>query len=294
LRCLLAENSTPLLPAWPPFTLTMATTTWSCVSSAAVRLESIVHRTPVLESQSLNAIAGRSLFLKCEAMQKTGSFKARGALNAVLRLPKTTTGVVTHSAGNHGQALAWAAQQRPRLGCAVVVPNGTAKVKVDAIQGYGAELHFCEPTFEAREKTMHAIAAERGWSAIPPYNHDDVIAGQGTLAWEMCEQLEELHGYGKIQPAQDEDPFGLSILDAVIVPVSGGGMAAGVALAMKHLSPETKVFCVAPEGKGLEESLRSGKQPGTSGTSGTSGTRGSSSSSGGGGGGSSSSSRCSK
>lgn len=234
--------------------------TWACVAAAAQRLENICHRTAVLESSTLNAIAGRELYSKAEALQKTGSFKARGALNAVLRLPKAVRGVVTHSAGNHGQALAWAAQQRPGLACAVVVPQGTAQVKMDAIRGYGAELHVCEPTVEARSGAMDAIALERGWTCVPPYNHEDVIAGQGTLAWEFCEQLEEMLSHGLISTKEGEEAFGLSILDAVIVPVSGGGLAAGVALAMQHLSPATRVFCVAPEGKALEASLRRGSQ----------------------------------
>ena len=238
----------------------MKTLSWYNVRSAAERLTGHVHRTPVLESASLNEIAGRHLYLKAEALQKTGSFKARGALNAVLSLPKDARGVVTHSAGNHGQALAWAAVKQRGLKCAVVVPEGTAQVKVDAIRGYGAELQFCKPDVEARSNAMEAIARDRNWISIPPYNHDDVMAGQGSLAWEFCEQMEEMLEQGIINLKPGENPSGLSILDAILVPVSGGGMAAGVAVAMSHLSPDTKIFLVAPEGKGLDESLRHGSQ----------------------------------
>lgn len=221
------------------------------VMQAAERVYGRVRITDVALCASLDALAGdRILFLKCENLQKTGSFKARGALNAVLALDKkrAAAGVVCHSAGNHGQALAWAAAESG-LPCTVVVPQGTPKVKCDAIVGYGAELIFSEPTTAARVALMNQIAEERGMTPVPPYDDTNVIAGQGTMAFELLSQAAELQDID-LGEQDAQQP-----LDAIIVPISGGGMAAGVALATKELSPFTKVILVEPAGKDLQRSM---------------------------------------
>ncbi|KAK3084813.1 hypothetical protein FSP39_019483 [Pinctada imbricata] len=149
------------------------------------------------------------------------------------------TGVVTHSSGNHGQALAWAAKMA-KLPCTVVVPNNFSAVKVEAIKGYGAELVLCEPTPASRQETCDRVGKEKSFTFIPPYDHYDVIAGQGTMAVEFLKQVPDL--------------------DAILVPVSGGGMISGIAIAAKTIKPDIKVFMVEPEGKMAEESLRAGER----------------------------------
>ncbi|MFO0570339.1 MAG: pyridoxal-phosphate dependent enzyme [Polyangiaceae bacterium] len=187
------------------------------------------HATPVLTSTTLNRLAGRKLYLKCENLQKVGAFKIRGALNAVLRLPEDVArrGVVTHSSGNHAQALALAAKTRG-IPAHVVMPEGSTRVKRDAVLGYGARIVSCEPTLEARERTAREVADETGATLIPPYDHPDVIAGQGTVALELLEQVPEL--------------------DAVIAPIGGGGLASGIAIALKARAPGTLVFGAEPQG----------------------------------------------
>lgn len=187
------------------------------------------HATPVLTSTTLNRLAGRKLYLKCENLQKVGAFKIRGALNAVLRLPEDVArrGVVTHSSGNHAQALALAAKTRG-IPAHVVMPEGSTRVKRDAVLGYGARIVSCEPTLEARERTAREVADGTGATLIPPYDHPDVIAGQGTVALELLEQVPEL--------------------DAVIAPIGGGGLASGIAIALKARAPGTLVFGAEPQG----------------------------------------------
>lgn len=214
----------------------------SDIEAARARVAGRVHKTPVLTSRSLNAAAGVDLYFKCENLQKTGSFKPRGALNAVLcalERGEPVPGLVTHSSGNHGQAVAWVARQlQPELPCTVVVPRGTPDIKCEAIRGYGANLVVCDPTPTARAATCEQIAGETGSKVIHPYDNYDVIAGQATIGLELHEQVDEA-------------------LDAVLVPVSGGGMTSGVALATKYKAknPNCKVIPVEPEGKCLEDSL---------------------------------------
>src|SRR5262249_10316062 len=160
----------------------------------------------------------RSLFFKCEHLQKAGAFKFRGACHAVLKLDPgvAARGVVTHSSGNHAQALALAAQLRG-IPAHVVMPRNASPVKRRAVEGYGARVIECEPTLAAREATAAAVLAETGGTLVPPYNHPDVIAGQGTVALELLDQVPGL--------------------DAVIAPVGGGGLVSGICIAAKALRP---------------------------------------------------------
>ncbi|KAK3888785.1 hypothetical protein Pcinc_007169 [Petrolisthes cinctipes] len=208
------------------------------IHTAARRICGWVHKTPVLTSKALDAMAGRHLYFKAENLQKTGSFKVRGACNAVfLEKEKNpgSAGVVTHSSGNHAQAVAYAASC-VGLGCSVVVPRGTPKVKCDAIQDYGGQLVFCDPTPMARKETCAALARDTGRTTIPSSDNTDVICGQGTLALELLEEVPDL--------------------DAVVLSVGGGGMLAGVATTIHHLHPHCQVYGVEPEGKELECCLR--------------------------------------
>lgn len=207
------------------------------ITAAAARVSGSLHRTQVLTCSTLDRLAGKKLFFKCEMFQKTGSFKARGALNAIkscVERGEEVARVVTHSSGNHGQAVAWAAAEC-QLPCTVVVPEGTPAVKCDAIRGYGATLVFCTPTPTGRKEAADRIAKETGGVIIHPYDNPDVIAGQGTIGLELVEQVEGL--------------------DIILVPISGGGMTSGIALAAKHLAPSCRVVAVEPKGKELARSL---------------------------------------
>ncbi|VDI20595.1 serine racemase [Mytilus galloprovincialis] len=217
-------------------------TTITDIRKAHERLKPYIHHTPVFTSSTFDKLIGRKAFFKAENLQKTGSFKARGALNSVLLLKEKNPalpGVVTHSSGNHGQGLAWAAKTAG-VKCCVVIPNNAPKSKADAIKGYGAELVWCEPTPKDREETCARMAKEKGLEIVPPYDHYNVIAGQGTLALELMEQVPEL--------------------DAILVPISGGGMISGIAIAAKSVKNDVKVFAVEPEGKMVESCLKEGKR----------------------------------
>ncbi|KAJ3052994.1 hypothetical protein HK097_005260 [Rhizophlyctis rosea] len=218
-----------------------ATPNLSSVQAAARLIKGKAHITPVLTSTTLSTILGpepitnepRHLFFKCENFQKVGAFKFRGACNAVFRLPEDAAakGVVTHSSGNHAQALALAARMR-NIPCYVVMPSNAPQVKKAAVKGYGAEIIECEPNLEARETTSQRVLAETGGTFIHPYNHPDVISGQGTLCLELLQQAEEMG----------------SPLDALIVPVGGGGMLSGCIVAGKGLRPDLRIFAAEPEG----------------------------------------------
>ncbi|MCA9285439.1 MAG: pyridoxal-phosphate dependent enzyme [Phycisphaerales bacterium] len=199
------------------------------VRAAAGRIRGLAHRTPVMTCAAIDAIAGRNLFFKCELFQKVGAFKFRGACNAVMRLPDEVArrGVVTHSSGNHAQALALAAQLRG-IPAHIVMPRNSPKVKVAAVEGYGAAIRFCEPTQPAREALAAEVVAETGGTLIPPYDHPDVIAGQGTIALELLEDHPDL--------------------DAIVVPVGGGGMISGVAIAAKGIRSGIRIIGAEPLG----------------------------------------------
>jgi threonine dehydratase len=197
------------------------------VVGAARRLEPWMHRTPVLTSRTLDQRAGCSVFLKCENLQRVGAFKFRGAMNALLLLDdqRRAAGVVTHSSGNHAQALALAGQL---LGVPVtiVMPRTAPAVKRAATEGYGARIVLCEPTLESREATVVAEIDKHGFTLVHPFNDWSVIAGQGTAALELLEQA--------------------GPLDIVIAPVGGGGLVSGTALAVKGRSPGTRVLGAEP------------------------------------------------
>ncbi len=203
--------------------------TISAIQEAAKRIADRAHRTPVVTCATLDHMAGRSLFFKCENLQKVGAFKFRGACNAVMKLSveAAARGVITHSSGNHAQALALAAKLRG-IPATIVMPTSAPAVKRRAVEGYGGRVVACEPTLAARESTVAAVQAQTGATLIHPYNHPDVIAGQGTVALELFEQVPKL--------------------DAIIAPVGGGGLISGIALAAKALRPTVRIFAAEPAG----------------------------------------------
>jgi threonine dehydratase len=197
------------------------------LEAAWQRIRPHVHRTPVLTSSTFDRLAGGELFFKCENLQRVGAFKFRGAMNAVSSLSagELERGVTTHSSGNHAQALALAARIAGTRAY-VVMPETAPKVKVAAVRGYGAEVIFCEPTLEARERETERVIAERGAVLIHPFDDRRIIAGQATAAMELIEEVPEL--------------------DLIVAPVGGGGLVSGTALAAHHLSPETAVIAAEP------------------------------------------------
>jgi threonine dehydratase len=201
----------------------------AAVREAAERIHPYARRTPVLTCGAIDALAGCELFFKCEIFQKVGAFKFRGACNAVMNLAPDVAarGVVTHSSGNHAQALALAASLRG-IEAHVVMPRTAPIVKQDAVRGYGARVYLCEPTLRARETMVATVAAETGAELIPPYDHPDIIAGQGTVALELMEQAPGL--------------------DAIIAPVGGGGLVSGIAIAAKALAPDIRIIAAEPAG----------------------------------------------
>lgn len=207
--------------------------TYACtlddVRAAADRIRGLAHRTPVLTCETLDRLAGRALFFKCENLQKVGAFKYRGATNAVRKLSDAgaARGVVTHSSGNHAQALALAARLRGAP-AHIVMPRTAPAVKRAAVEGYGGHITLCEPTLEARERAAAEIVARTGATLIPPFDHPDVIAGQGTVALELLEDVPDL--------------------DALVVCVGGGGLISGCALAAHGLNPNVRVFGAEPAG----------------------------------------------
>ena len=206
------------------------------VQGAARRLAGVVHRTPVVTCSTLDQMAGRRLFFKCEHLQKTGAFKFRGASNAVLRLTDEVArrGVVTHSSGNHAGALALAARMR-NITAHIVMPRNASPVKKRAAQGYGARIVECEPTQHARETAAAAVVSGTGATLVAPYDHPDVIAGQATAALELLESEPDL--------------------DAIVAPVGGGGLVSGTAIAARGVAPRVRVFAAEP--RGADDAARS-------------------------------------
>ncbi len=198
------------------------------IRQAAERIGSFIHHTPVLTSKSINKICGCELYFKCENLQKVGAFKIRGAANAVMKLKeeRIRNGVATHSSGNHAAALALAAKWRNARAC-VVMPENAPPVKIAAVQGYGAEIRFCLPTLQAREAGLTQVVAKTGATFIHPYNDYDIIEGQGTAALELYNEV--------------------PTLETVMVPVGGGGLLSGTAIAIKELNPDIKVIAAEPE-----------------------------------------------
>jgi threonine dehydratase len=206
------------------------------VREATRRITPYAHRTPVMTSQTLNAMAGRELFFKCEMFQKVGAFKFRGACNAVMKLPAEVAagGVVTHSSGNHAQAVALAARLRG-ITAHIVMPKNSNAVKIRAVKGYGANVYLCEPNQQSREGTAQQIEHDSGATLIPPYNHPDIIAGQGTSALELLEDNPDL--------------------EAIIAPIGGGGLMSGTSIVSKGIKRDIRVFAAEP--KGADDAARS-------------------------------------
>jgi threonine dehydratase len=209
-------------------------TTLADVRAAAERIRGHVHRTPVLTSATLDAEFGAQLFAKGENLQKVGAFKARGACNAVMALgeAEARAGVITHSSGNHGAALAWAARARG-VPCTVVMPDSAPQVKVAAVRGYGAEVVLCKAA--ERDAVCARIQRERGATMVHPFENPFVIAGQGTAALELLDDVPDL--------------------DVVITPVGGGGLCAGTAVVCGALRPQLAVLGAEP--KAVDDAARS-------------------------------------
>jgi len=211
------------------------------IESAHQRIGPHIHRTPVLTSASLNALAGASLFFKCENFQKVGAFKARGAMNAVLLLTEAqrARGVATHSSGNHAQALARAAQVAG-LPAYLVMPRTAPEIKKAGVRAFGGKIFECEPTLAARETTLAEVTARTGAFEIHPFNNYDVIAGQATAAKELLEDCPDL--------------------EMVVAPVGGGGLLSGTLLAAHYLAPRVAVWAAEPaDADDTLRSLQSGK-----------------------------------
>jgi threonine dehydratase len=196
----------------------------AAIRSARERITPFVHRTPVLTSQSLNRLFNKELYFKGEHLQKTGSFKARGALNAALQL-KAPRGLLGVSSGNHAQGVAYAARVLgvPAL---IVMPEDASPLKKEVTRSYGAEIYDRGVRGDNREAIARALAEETGYTLIHPFDDEEVMAGQGTLALEFLEDVPEL--------------------EAVLVAVGGGGLISGVSTAVKALSPNTQVLGVEP------------------------------------------------
>jgi threonine dehydratase len=215
--------------------------TWALIEEARARIAPFVHRTPVLTSETLDAECGARLFFKCENFQKGGAFKARGASNAVFALPESAArrGVATHSSGNHAAALAHAARLRG-IPAHIVMPDNPTLAKRAAAERDGARITLCEPTLAARERAAAEVIATTGAVMVHPYDDLRVMAGQATVAVELLEQVEAL--------------------DLLLVPVSGGGLLSGIAVAAHSLRPQLRVLGVEPEGADdAARSLRAGR-----------------------------------
>ena len=212
------------------------------IGAAHERIRPHIKRTLVMTSSRLNEASGASLFFKCENFQKIGAFKARGATNAIFSLDDVAAqhGVATHSSGNHGAAVARAAKLRG-ISAHIVMPSNSAKVKVRAVESYGAYVVFCEPTEKARQEKCAEAIKKTGATLIHSFENEDVIAGQGTAAVELLEDVSDL--------------------DVVMCPVGGGGLLAGTAIAAKSLRPRIKVIAVEPENvDDAAQSYRAGRR----------------------------------
>jgi threonine dehydratase len=218
--------------------------TFADVLAAAARIAPHAHVTPVLRARSIDALVGAELHFKAEHLQRIGAFKFRGACNAVWALTDAAAarGVVTHSSGNHGAALALAARDRG-IPCYVVVPEGAVRSKLVAIEAYGATLHHCAATIAAREAMCADVQRATGAVLVHPYADSNVIAGQGTATLELFNacRLSGNHTSG-------DGMSGEGLLDALIVPVGGGGLASGSAIAAAALAPRCKVYAAEPAG----------------------------------------------
>jgi threonine dehydratase len=207
-----------------PTSLTMRS-----IREAHARIRDKIQRTPVMTSETLDAMAGKKLYFKCENLQKAGAFKARGATNAVFLLSdaEAAKGVVTHSSGNHAAALSRAARLRG-IPAYIVMPSNAPQAKQAAVRRYGGEVVLCEPTLAARESTARQVMERTGAAFIHPYDDLRVMAGQGTTAIELLEDVPDL--------------------DVILCPVGGGGQLSGIAVAAKDIKPSVRVVGVEPAG----------------------------------------------
>jgi threonine dehydratase len=218
----------------------MAQLQFSEVEKAAARIKGVAHRTPVLTSRTADSMARAQLFFKCENFQRIGAFKFRGAYNALSKFSaeQRRAGVVTFSSGNHAQAIALSASLLG-IDAAIIMPHDAPALKIAATKGYGAEVILYDRYKEDREEIGRRLAQERGMTLIPPYDHPDVICGQGTAVMELIEDVGQL--------------------DVLLVCVGGGGLLAGSALAAAAMSPDCRIIGVEPEaGNDAQQSLRSG------------------------------------
>jgi len=201
---------------------------WKTIVDSHDRVRARIHRTPVLTSHSLNQQSGAQLFFKCENLQKTGSFKIRGATNAIFSLSdeEARRGVVTHSSGNHAAAVACAARWRG-IPAWIVMPKNAPAVKCRAVESYGGKITFCEPNVTSRAETADRLQSETGAVMVHPYDDDRIIAGQATAGKELLEDYSEL--------------------EAILAPVSGGGLLSGTCLGAKGVRPDAKVYGCEPE-----------------------------------------------
>ena len=211
---------------------------WKDVLEAHVRISSLVRRTPVFTSSSLNKLTGSEIYFKCENLQKAGAFKYRGASNAVFSLDENEArnGVATHSSGNHAAALALAAGKRG-IKAHIVMPESSPQIKKDAVASYGAEITFCESSLLARESMLASVVEKTGALFIHPYSDFRVICGQASAAKELLEEIEKP--------------------DIILAPVGGGGLLSGTAITGFNMSPETRV--IAAEPKNADDAFRSFK-----------------------------------
>lgn len=213
----------------------------SDISETFAKIKDTIHRTPILTSQFFDQKSGAQLYFKTENFQKTGSFKARGATNSILKLAteNAAKGVATHSSGNHGQALAWAAREQ-KIKAYIVMPENAPTVKVAAVKEYGAEVIFCASTLQAREDKLAEVMANTGATFIPPYNFEHTIQGQASSAYEVFEEIKDL--------------------DYLLCPVGGGGLLSGSALSAHYFSGTTKVIgCEPIEADDAYRSFKSGQ-----------------------------------
>ena len=212
------------------------------IRTAHQQIRPYIHRTPVLTNSWLNDACKASLFFKCENFQKVGAFKARGATNAVFALDDETArrGVATHSSGNHGAAVARAAKLRG-VPAHIVMPSNSAKVKIRSVESYGAHVVFCEPTEESREIQCAEVINKTGATLIHSFENEHVIAGQGTAAMELLEDVPDL--------------------DVIMCPVGGGGLLSGTAIAARSIRPQITVIAVEPENADdAAQSFRAGRR----------------------------------
>ncbi len=202
--------------------------TFADVKAAQLRIHGLVNKTSVMTSRTLNSRVGGSVFLKCELFQRVGAFKFRGVTNTLLQLSEQekARGVITHSSGNHAQALALGAKLLG-IHAVIVMPRNAPAVKVQATQGYGAEIVFCDNSVEARETTCEQLMKTKGYTLIHPYNDDRIIAGAGTAALELIQEV--------------------GSVDVMMCPVGGGGLGSGTAIATKGACPDAQVVLVEPE-----------------------------------------------